>query len=667
MKSLRLPSLLVQISIGVASTATLMLAQAQVPLADQPVFSSVSVPGNVALALSVEFPTAVSVAHTGNYSSANTYLGYFDQNKCYLYKYDADETKRHFYPDGLASSRTCTGKWSGNFLNWATMQTIDPFRWALTGGYRSTDNATETILEKAWASASQGSETNFPHRTTTGSTTIKGATPFDWSDFKMGVRNFGNQLRFTQTGSVTAAGAPTAYESGSTPAPATVWTVSVRVKVCDSSAAAGGLESNCTKYPAGNYKPTGLIQQYSEQIRFSAFGYLNDGAVARDGGVLRAKQKFVGPSQPVPGSTPVANALGEWDANNGVMITNPNPLDAAATLADFGVTVGNSGVMNYLNKFGQITKAYKTYDPVGELHYAAVRYFKNLGNVPEWTSMSSASAATKTTWIDGFPVITKWDDPIQYSCQKNFIIGIGDANTHADRNLPGATGSSEPTKPAAVSSDTTVDALAATNKVGTLHGIADLGSKQPYGGCCTNNGALMAGVAYDANAKDIRPDFPNRQTVQTYWLDVLEGGYKANNQFYLAAKYGGFTVPEIFDPYARTTDLDEAWWYTSTNLVSGQKQPDNYFTAAKPDLMVSGLSKAFASIAAKLKANSTSLSAAAPQITESGSAVYAAQYDSKTWTGELIAYSSKFDSGVGRSIIDRSMALLGQARDRCGR
>src|SRR5690606_1763932 len=28
------------------------------------------------------------------------------------------------------------GLWSGNFLNWASMQAIDTFRLALTGGYR---------------------------------------------------------------------------------------------------------------------------------------------------------------------------------------------------------------------------------------------------------------------------------------------------------------------------------------------------------------------------------------------------------------------------------------------------------------------------------------------------------------------------------------------------
>ena len=102
---------------------------AATPLADQPVFSAVAVPGNLALALSVEFPTAVSVAHPGaSYSSASIYLGYFDPNKCYPVQV-ATETVTdvsHFYPVGLTTSRLCPatapGEWSGNFLNWATMQ-----------------------------------------------------------------------------------------------------------------------------------------------------------------------------------------------------------------------------------------------------------------------------------------------------------------------------------------------------------------------------------------------------------------------------------------------------------------------------------------------------------------------------------------------------------------
>ena len=84
------------------------IGQAQTPLADQPVFTNSGVPGNLALALSVEFPTAVSVAHVENtYDSSKNYLGYFDPNKCYLYNFSATEPDRYFYPAGAASSRLC--------------------------------------------------------------------------------------------------------------------------------------------------------------------------------------------------------------------------------------------------------------------------------------------------------------------------------------------------------------------------------------------------------------------------------------------------------------------------------------------------------------------------------------------------------------------------------
>jgi len=635
---------------------------AQTQLADQPVFTNTAVPGNLALALSVEFPTAVSVAHTDStYNGASTYLGYFDPNKCYLYSHSTTETDRHFYPAGAATSRACTGvndsKWSGNFLNWATMQTIDPFRWALTGGYRSKDEVGITLIEKAWASG-QGGAANFPNRTLGTAASVAPTTPFGWSVMYMRVWELGNKLRFTSnTAANFVDGPPTPYNPADALVDGTLYEVSVRVKVCDKNiAAAGPLEANCTAYPNGDYKPTGLLQQYAERIRYSAFGYLNDSNILRDGGVLRARQKFVGPTVTVPTQLPANNAFREWDPATGIIYSNPNPTDASDTAALFGTPVTNSGVINYLNKFGQITPGnYKTFDPVGELYYAAIRYFKNLGNVPEW-SAKSADNNTNRTWVDGFPVITTWDDPIQHSCQKNFVLGIGDVNSHADKNVPGATGGgNEPTKPAAVVADTSVNAVLATNKVGALHGLgATLGSTNPYNGCCSNNSALMAGIAYDSNTKDIRPDNASvpktigKQTVQTYWLDILEfQNYKPNNQFYLAAKYGGFEVPAIFDPYTRTTDIPKEWWSTTGELVGSQDRPDTYFTAARPDQMVAGLTRAFADIAAQLSAFTTSFSTSLPQVALSGVGSYSAKYDAASWTGEVTASQTTFDPITG--------------------
>ncbi len=634
-------------------------AAAQTPLADQPVLSTTAVPGNLALALSVEFPTAVSVAHTdATYDPTKAYLGYFDPDKCYSYNYSATESSRYFFPAGAASSgRACTDnvKWSGNFLNWATMQTIDPFRWALTGGYRVIDNNTMTVIEKAWASG-QGGTGNFPNRSLGTSTLVANATPLTWSTMAMRVQGLGNKMRFTRTGNVDDT--PTAYDPASGVSSGTVYEVSVRVRVCDSNvASAGAMEGNCTAYPNGNYKPAGLLQQYATKIRYSAFGYLNDDNILRDGGVLRAKQKFVGPSYTLPTQSATTNTATEWDANSGVLVVNPNATDASDTATLFGVPVANSGVINYLNKFGQTAPGnYKSYDPVGELYYAAIRYFKNLGNVPEWSSMGGASTGTKTTWVDGFPVITTWDDPILYSCQKNFILGIGDVNTHADKNVPGTAGSSnEPGKPAAVTADASVNAVTATNKVGALHGLgASLGTTENYGGCCNNNSALMAGLAYDANTVDIRPDNASvpktlgKQTIQTYWLDILEyQTYKPNNQFYLAAKYGGFKVPTTFDPYARSTDIPLDWWSTTGETVGGQARPDNYFVASDPAAMVTGLTRAFKKISEELGAYTTSFATATPQVTSSGNRSFSAQYDANTWTGELTASTTVFDTSTG--------------------
>src|SRR5262249_15016765 len=151
---------------------------------------------------------------------------------------------------------------------------------------------------------------------------------------------------------------------------------------------AGMLESNCRQY-SSSAKPEGLIQQYSDELRVGVFGYLNDPNMLRDGGVLRAREKFVGQNLIVPGGGSSPNSNKEWDATTGVLITNPDPTDASATTSAFSTSVVNSGVINYLNKFGELTtNTHKSYDPVSELYYTALRYLKHQGNVPEYTTMA---------------------------------------------------------------------------------------------------------------------------------------------------------------------------------------------------------------------------------------------------------------------------------------
>ncbi|MBC7413943.1 MAG: pilus assembly protein [Herminiimonas sp.] len=653
-------------------------AQAVINLADQPLSTSATVPGNLLLALSVEFPTAISSSYKGSttYTAASTYLGYFDPNKCYVYRANTTTpSDSYFEPSVLAPTHLCASTsslplWSGNWLNWASMQTIDTFRYALTGGYRAKnfDTTSITVLEKAYGS-SQGSESsNAPAKSLTSATTVTGATPYTFASLNSQIWGLGNVLRVS--GSVISASGATASTAGSTAYTSqnsyvnsgsskassnAVYDLVIRVQVCKASP---GLESNCTQY-GSNYKPEGLLQQYSPKIRFGAFGYLNDGNINRDGGVLRAAMKFVGPTKPVPGQASTTNSAAEWSATDGIFLNNPDTADATAS----GVT--DSGVLNYLNKFGQFAKGYKTYDPISELYYAGIRYYKNQGNVSAYSDLGT-NTANATTYKDGFPVIATWVDPLLYSCQKNFILGIGDTNTHQDANLPGSTIRSdypEPTMPTEVTADATVNVKTATDMIGQIEGVSNLGSTHPSW-CCNKNSYFMAGLAYDAHTVDMRPnDFKNPdgskttiQTVSTFWLDVLESGYQVKNQFYYATKYGGFKVPTDFKPYAATnntnlltvgtgtTALTDAMWHNNSDVYSTDKRPDNYYDASAADKLVAGLQTAFASIASQLQEATTAFAATSARVSSSGNASYQSKYDAATWSGDVIGTSSVFDT-----------------------
>ncbi|MGM9488810.1 pilus assembly protein [Ideonella sp. YS5] len=682
-----------------ATLAGVALVANAVTLADSPLFSSISVPGNLILALSVEWPTATTPAYpsTTAYAATSTFYGYFDPNKCYRYVYDSTTpSKSYFTPYGKASSHTCSSSssvqlWSGNYMNWSSMQTLDAFRWVLTGGYRSVDLVNNTVLTKTYAAQNSGV---MPERTLS-SSSLAGATPFTSDNWTTGATT---RVRFLGT-RMWIAGTDTTFTSGSAQSdakivayngqnsyvkknssdyadPATTYEVYVNVKVCDTTV---GVEDNCTSY-TGGYKPEGLMQAYASKLRFSTFGYLNhngDTSQQRDGGVMRARMKYIGPTKPVPGSAAVTNGATEWDSTTGIMVVNPDTADAKDTVstaasAGWTVSVDNSGVMNYLNKFGYFSQSYKEKDPVSEMYYAALRYFKNLGNVSSYTRLSNAgSSATAQRWLDGFPMITSWDDPLLYTCQKNFVLGIGDVNTHRDANLNGSTIRSglEPALPSEVTADTSVNVATATNMVGALEGISNLANYygDSNGTTCANSGSqchsyYVAGLAYDSHTKDIRSDLAGEQTVNTYWMDVLENQvFQHKNQYWLAAKYGGFDVPTGFSPYASgngTGTLDESTWYTSTDTlavgkiglnystdVAGQnsskgsdKRPDNYFPGNRPELMKDGLTKAFAKIAKESSATTTTAFSPLTRKTSSaGMANYSASYDPANWTGKVIA------------------------------
>jgi type IV pilus assembly protein PilY1 len=281
----------------------------------------------------------------------------------------------------------------------------------------------------------------------------------------------------------------------------------------------------------------------------------------------------------------------------------------------------------------------------------------------------TSNASNESAWADGFPVITNWDDPILYSCQKNFILGIGDIHTHDDGDLPGGSpfASNEPS-PALATPGTagglndTLDVQVLTNYVASLEN-AETSTSNSAGDNLNGNASepiplkyvggdqntyYMAGIAYGAHTQDLRPteyvvngQKSSIQTVTTYWMDVLESrDYQWRNAFWLAAKYGGFTVPSTWVTSNTSIPLTQMSWNANNRTDaslggSGKPMPDNYYDASHADTMVSGLSSAFQSISSSLKAYTTSFSLSSPNISISNSIAYSAQYDSSVWRGDV--------------------------------
>lgn len=447
-----------------------------------------------------------------------------------------------------------------------------------------------------------------------------------------------------------------------------------RVQVCNKVPNSSTLQDVrdyglCTAYPNGNFKPTGSIQKYSDQLRLAAFGYLLDqtdsSAGGRYGGVLRAPMKYVGAKTfDTVGqeNTPTTgNANMEWDANTGVFSSNPDN--------DTTQTPNISGVINYLNKFGRtgsIQGRYKKYDPVGELHYETLRYLQGLQPTPAAVSNITSSM------YDGFPVATTWTDPYagrsntaDYSCLKSNIVVIGDVNTHDGSNLPAAntsnnipdisywTGITQSFENGSVTSYTDGQGAARTtgNPNSTVNGSPP--------------GNQIIGQAYWAHTHDIRgTDWTNAVSsqrrglrVKTMLFDVNEYGNSTsdnyrhyNNQFFTAAKYGGFQADS-----ANTASKPYNIYGNPFKQQNGTNNNDVWQDATRPGEASSyylqssarGVLKAFDDIFnnATTKSNNIAATAAAStNITSAGSLQYKGSFDTSDWSGDVSAYPITVDS-----------------------
>ncbi|ADX47365.1 Tfp pilus assembly protein tip-associated adhesin PilY1-like protein [Paracidovorax avenae ATCC 19860] len=448
----------------------------------------------------------------------------------------------------------------------------------------------------------------------------------------------------------------------------------------------------CTQYPSGNYKPVGVIQKYSDQLRLAAFGYLMDQTASynngRYGGVLRAPMKYVGQKTfDVLGREETAtNAKSEWNINTGIFNKNP----------ESDTVFGISGVINYLNQFGRtgpVPGRYKQYDPVGELYYQALRYMQGLPPTADAIS-GLGTPSTGSALYDGYPVYTDWTniDPYggarssseNYSCVRSNIVVIGDINTHDGnwRNIPT---SDDPANNATnfrtwhqvVQSFEKGISTAYVDGQGVNRTTSNPNTANPNVPANSQTSQIM-GYAYWAHTQDIRGTRWTAATakqrpglrVKTFLFDVNEyatqndaATRQTRNQFFMAAKYGGFNStssssssgsPDPYNTYGNpfrnqiTDTNDNNVW----QKPSAPGEASSYYLQSDARGVLAAFRAIFENSIGSARSIAGSSSASRVQAS-TDNFLYSAKFDVASWTGDVIAEQitrSGSGSSVGLSV-----------------
>lgn len=481
------------------------------------------------------------------YDHTIDYYGYFDAYKCY----DYDNASGRFEPIGITADKYCDSvagaDWSGNFLNWATMSRIDVVRKILFGGYRSSDTAALTVLERAYL---PGDAHSFAKYYSTNTVEMGKLTP--WSvgeitlcnttyaadhasenrsepplirvargNFALWAANERYQCHWDDHGETEGTRKYTwgpyvgkRMNNGNNPAESGLdafhsnpsWSGDddgdgnndrlgdgdyiVRVEACVSTALAG--QEKCKVYPDGNLKPIGLLQEYGDDAEID-FGLLTGSYQKnKSGGTLR---KNVSPltdeiNTTTDGTFKAAPATGNIISNlNALRVSgydhNPGYYNSMDNCSWGKNSFNNGSCTNWGN-------------PQAEIYLETLRYFAG-------ASANGSFAADDSSYINGFIAASSWDDPLSSDnyCAPVNVIQFNASVTSYDNDELGG------------SSDLGIASLDTwTDKVGTGEGIA--GNEYFIGeGSATSNGLCTSKTLNNlSDAEGLCPEAPR-----------LDGGY----------------------------------------------------------------------------------------------------------------------------------------------
>lgn len=471
------------------------------------------------------------------YKPSIDYYGYFDSYKCYTY----NSSSSRFDPTSVTANKKCSNAWSGDFLNYLTMSRMDTIRKVLYGGYRSTDSATETVLQRVYVpqdAHSWGKEY-----------TSQAVDGYDISDYApLAAPTSGRHLFASTTLSANgtpilrvltnknnriwewvAKERPVADSSLGTPTD-----YAVRVKVCDASMP----EDNCKLYPGTNpdgsgavYKPIGLLQKYGEGNSMY-FGLLT-GSYGKNmsGGVVR---KNIGSI-----SDEINLETGQFTVVNGIIQTINKMRIVNFRYTDHSYEPGWSGawVTSRTMNEGEFPD---WGNPLAEMMYETLNYFAKGNPTNDYLYSGGVDANL------GLPLAT-WQDPFMQGgknlyCAKPIMLAISDINPSFDSDkLPGSAfaasgwGAGQTlgagtfhaqnladaigTKESIAGGDWLIgeneestDFMCTSKRVDNLGGIRGLCPEDP-----TKKGSYYAAaVANYGRNTDLRPDLTDKQKVSTF-------------------------------------------------------------------------------------------------------------------------------------------------------
>jgi len=484
-----------------------------------------------------------------SYKHSIDYYGYFDSYKCYEYD------NGRFEPQSVTADKYCSGQWSGNFLNWASMTRIDTVRKILFGGARSTDTSSSTVLERAYL---PGDAHSFAKYYAASTTEMAKLTPFPvteitlcnttyaasgvsenvtapplirvaagnfalwaaneryqchWDDKSESQRDiFNSPNPYTHNGNHPATtGLDAAADNPS-------WTsdklgegdYKARVEACVTGLVGS---ENCTFYPDGNSKPTGLLQQYGDegQIRFG----LLTGSYQKNksGGSLRRN---------------IGDISNEINSDTDGTFKNPPPAGGNIIRSLSALRVSGyehtEGVYNSADNCAWSRSSFPDGqctnwgNPQSEIYLESLRYFAG-------KSANSAFKANDSSYINNLPTAGSWADPLSdanYCAPVNIIqfnasvtsydgdqlggtsdlAGLGALSTWTDEVGAGEGISGSDRFVGTGSTTTTTDGLCTAK---TLDGLSDAEGICPEAPRL-EGGYDIAGLAYYAHTSSIRTD-----------------------------------------------------------------------------------------------------------------------------------------------------------------